>query len=224
MTAKGPLPSVHEAAAKKLRTFFSSKKDVTAEQFKKVTCFGDLHEHTGITAEDAKTAMEAADGKAKDKVEEGEEREDDEEKSVMKRCWTKVATKTTVRGDDPFIETLTKYESPLLFFEATVDLPEKIVAELDEMFMKIEAAKNDAAVEPQRKKQRKEEVPKPADKVAPKKSTDKKKAKDKKKEGTEKNKDEAEKKKEGAEELKAKLAKLQEETKALQEQMAAAAQ
>ena len=201
MPTKGPLPSAHEPSAKKLRTFFSSKKDVTAEQFKKVTCFGDLHEHTGITAEDAKAAMVADHEAAKD----DEMGVDDEEKSVKtERCWTKVATKTTERGGEPSIETLTKYESKLMYFEVLKDLPETIVAEMDEVFMKIEEAYKDAAAEPP-KKRRKVEKPSEAEKMKGKKKAKKDK----------------EEKKENKEEMKAKLAELLETAKALQERMEA---
>ena len=209
LPSKGPLPSAHEPSAKKLRTFFSSKKDVTAEQFKKVTCFGDLHEHTGITAEDAKAAMVADDEappKEKDYV-------DDEEKSVTteERCWTKVATKTTVRGGEPSIETLTKFESKMMYFEVLKDLPEDIVAEMDVVFMKIEEAYKDAAEPPT--KRRKVEKPSKEEK----KITGKKKAK-KDKEEKKENKEEE---KENTEEMKAKLAELLETAKALQERMEA---
>ena len=121
---------------------------------------------------------------------------------LLRPASAKVATKTTVRGGEPSIETLTKYESKLMYFEVLKDLPEGIVAEMDVVFMKIEEAYKDAAAEPP-KKRRKVEKPSEAEK-----STGKKAKKDK------------EEKREDKEEMKAKLAKLLEDAKVLQEKMA----
>ena len=207
-SSKGPLPAAHKEAAAKLRNFFSTKTEVTAEQFKKVTCFADLQEHTGITADDAKKVMEAADdgeaakktaddgeaGKmAADHGEVAEKAADDtvdKEKTVVDGRWTKVKKMTTVRGGEVSLETITKYESELLYFEVLKDLPESLTFKMDKAFKAIEKADDgaDGAVKPPPPKRHKK-----ADKVAK----------------------EAEK-----EEMKAQLAKLVDEAKALEQKIA----
>ena len=57
LSRQGTLAAQHQEKARKLRAFFAAKDEVTDEMWRNVTCFDDLFKHTGVKADDAKSAM-----------------------------------------------------------------------------------------------------------------------------------------------------------------------